>query len=27
MRRALLGKVDTLGTGLAADDGSPGDRS
>jgi RNA polymerase sigma factor (sigma-70 family) len=27
MRRALLGQVDNLDTGLAADDGSPGDRS
>jgi RNA polymerase sigma-70 factor (ECF subfamily) len=27
MRRALLGQVDNLGAGLAADDGSPGDRS
>jgi RNA polymerase sigma factor (sigma-70 family) len=27
MRRALIGQVDNLGSGLAADDGSPGDRS
>jgi RNA polymerase sigma factor (sigma-70 family) len=27
MRRALLGQVDNLGTGLDANDGSPGDRS
>ena len=27
MRRVLLGQIDNLGTGLAADDGSPGDRS
>ena len=27
MRRALLGRVDNPGTGLASDDGNPGDRS